>query len=68
MPLAPGRTRVHAHFDNAIRRPFNLILRVAGIVRWTRAMHRKDLAGLKRYAEPPHRTYAGEPAGELLAA
>jgi hypothetical protein len=67
-PLSPARTRVRLRFDNRIARPFNLVLRLAGIVRWTRAMHRKDLEGLKRYAEPPHRTYAGEPASELMAA
>lgn len=61
-PLSPQRTRVLLHFDNSITPPFNLLMRVAGIVRWTRDMHRKDLAGLKRYAEPPHRTYAGDPA------
>lgn len=67
-PLSPTRTRVHLHFDNKIMRPFNLILRVAGIVRWTREMHVKDLHGLKQYAEPPHKTYAGDPALELQAA
>lgn len=68
VPITPARTRVHAHFENEIARPFNVVMRVAGVVRWTRGMHRKDLGGLKRYVEPPHRTYAGEPAGELLAA
>ncbi len=67
-PISASRTRVELHFDNAITRPFNLILRLAGIVRWTRSMHLKDLAGLKRYAEPPHQTYIGEPAVELQAA
>lgn len=67
-PLSDTRTRVLLHFDNEIARPFNLLLRLAGIVRWTRAMHLKDLQGLKAYAEPPHRTYAGEVAKELLAA
>lgn len=64
-PLSLDRTRVVLRFTNAIARPFNVIMRVAGIVRWTRAMHVKDLDGLKRYAEPPHRTYVGEPAQEL---
>ena len=67
-PLSDSRTRVLLHFDNEIARPFNLLLRVAGVVRWTRGMHLKDLQGLKAYAEPPHRTYAGEVAEELLAA
>ncbi len=67
-PLGESRTWVLLHFDNDIARPFNLLLRVAGIVRWTRGMHLKDLQGLKAYAEPPHRTYAGEIAHELLAA
>lgn len=66
-PLGPNETRVTLGFDNRIMPPFNVILRLAGIVRWTREMHRKDLAGLKAYAEPPHRTYAGEPATELTA-
>jgi hypothetical protein len=67
-PLGDDRTRVLLHFDNEIPRPFNLLLRVAGIVRWTRGMHVKDLQGLKAYAEPPHRTYAGDVAHELPAA
>lgn len=67
-PLPDGRTRVLLHFHNEIARPFNLLSRAAGIVRWTRRMHLKDLTGLKAYAEPPHRTYGGEVAHELLAA
>jgi hypothetical protein len=63
-PLGDSRTRVTLRFDNRIAWPFNAVLRLAGVVRWTREMHRKDLAGLKRYAEPPHRTYTGEPATE----
>ena len=66
-PLAPEMTRVRLVFNNRIARPFNVVLRLAGIVRWTREMHRKDLHGLKNYAETPHRTYTGEPATELLA-
>lgn len=68
VPISPERTSVLLHFDNMINRPFNLIMRIAGIVRWTRGMHVKDLDGLKRYAEPPHRTYTGEAAGDLKAA
>ena len=56
------RTRVSLNFHNEITRPFNVILRVIGIVAWTRKMHRKDLEGLKRFAEPPHQTYDGKPA------
>jgi uncharacterized protein YndB with AHSA1/START domain len=67
-PVEAGSTRVVLRFDNVITPPFNLILQLVGIVRWTRAMHVKDLQGLKRYAEPPHQTYAGEPATELMAA
>lgn len=67
-PIGSGSARVVLSFVNEIKRPFNLLLRLAGIVRWTRAMHRKDLSGLKRYAEPPHQTYTGEPATELIAA
>lgn len=67
-PQDAASTRVVLHFRNEIARPFNVLLRLFGVVRWTRAMHRKDLQGLKRYAEPPHRTYTGEPATELMAA
>jgi uncharacterized protein YndB with AHSA1/START domain len=57
-----NETMVKLHFTNEIALPFNVLLRIFGVVRWTRNMHRKDLAGLKRYAEPPHLTYTGEPA------
>ena len=67
-PLSRSRTRVRLTFENRIARPFYVVLRAAGMVRWTRAMHRKDPAGLKRYAGPPHSRYAGAPARELLAA
>lgn len=66
-PLGAEETRVVLQFENTIAPPFNVILRAAGVVRWTRAMHRKDLAGLKAFAEPPHRTYAGAPVAELAA-
>ena len=66
-PLSATQTKVMLQFDNVIARPFNVILRLIGIVRWTRGMHCKDLAGLKRYAEPPHQTYVGEPASELMS-
>ncbi len=58
----PQKTEVLLDFRNEIPRPFNVLLRLFGIVRWTRRMHLKDLDGLKRYSEPPHETYIGEPA------
>lgn len=64
---SPGEaTRVVLRFHNVIKRPFNLVLRLVGVVRWTRAMHRKDLVGLRRFSEPPHLTYAGEPARQAV--
>lgn len=50
-PIDEGRTRALLHFENRIAPPFHLILRLAGVVRWTREMHAKDLAGLKRWCE-----------------
>lgn len=61
VPLSESRTEVRLSFDNTLSRPFNVILRIAGIVRWTRRMHLKDLQGLKRYSEPPFLTYVGKP-------
>jgi hypothetical protein len=61
IPLSASRTEVHLHFENNLARPFNVILRLAGIVRWTRRMHLKDLQGLKRYSEPPFLSYVGRP-------
>lgn len=52
-------TRVILHFRNDITPPFNLIQHVAGIVKWTREMHLKDLDGLKRYIESGD-AYTGE--------
>lgn len=66
-PFPEGATRVVLRFRNVIPRPFNVVLRFIGIVRWTRAMHRKDLEGLKRFSEPPHLTYAGLPAREAMS-
>jgi hypothetical protein len=60
-PVGDGSTRVILHFLNEITPPFHLILRIAGIVRWTRHMHGKDLGGLKRYIEQ-RETYQGEQA------
>lgn len=50
-PLAGDRTEVLLEFDNTIRRPFHLLVRFAGIAKWVRGLHRKDLAGLKRFVE-----------------
>ena len=61
VPLAASLTEVRLSFHNTLSRPFNVILRLAGVVRWTRKMHLKDLRGLKRYSEPPFLTYTGEP-------
>jgi uncharacterized protein YndB with AHSA1/START domain len=66
-PTLGGQTEVVLRFRNTIPRPFNLILRLVGVVRWTRAMHKKDLRGLKRFSEPPHVTYAGTPVRDLAA-
>jgi hypothetical protein len=63
VPLTGSRTEVRLIFQNTFWRPFNVILRLAGIVRWTRKMHLKDLDGLKRYSEPPFLTYIGRPVG-----
>jgi len=67
-PLTDSRTEVRLSFSNTLRRPFNVILRVAGIVKWTRSMHVKDLQGLKRYSEPPFLTYVGQPVGAAAGA
>jgi hypothetical protein len=61
VPLSDSRTEVRLNFENTLARPFNVILRLAGIVRWTRKMHLKDLQGLKRYSEPPFLSYVGRP-------
>lgn len=57
------RTRVMAHFVNEFPRPFNAIWKFAGLSKWTRKMHRKDLAGLKAFSEPPHRDMNGDVVG-----
>jgi uncharacterized protein YndB with AHSA1/START domain len=66
--LDAATTRVDLHWLNEIARPFNVLLRLFGVVRWTRQMHLKDLDGLKRYCEPPHRTFTGEPARPVTCA
>lgn len=57
------RTLVMAHFVNELPRPFNAIWKFAGLTKWTREMHRKDLAGLKAFAEPPHKDMTGQVVG-----
>ena len=52
-----------AHFVNELPRPFNAIWKFAGLTKWTREMHRKDLAGLKAFAEPPHKDMTGQVVG-----
>ena len=64
VPLKASLTEVRLSFHNTLSRPFNVILRLAGIVRWTRKMHLKDLQGLKRYSESPFLTYTGEPVNQ----
>ncbi|MEM9411235.1 MAG: hypothetical protein AAGA30_08985, partial [Planctomycetota bacterium] len=58
-----NKTRVTAHFVNMLPRPFNAIWKFAGLSKWTREMHRKDLAGLKAFTEPPHLNADGEVVG-----
>ncbi len=50
----PSRTLVRLVFENRFPRPFNAIWRFAGLTKWTRTLHRKDLDGLKAFSEPPH--------------
>ena len=59
--LGPLSTQVQLHMKNKIAYPFNLILRLVGVVRWVRRLHVKDLQGLKRFSEFPRRTYSGDP-------
>jgi hypothetical protein len=63
--ISDSRTEVRLIFQNTFSRPFNVILRLAGLVRWTRRMHLNDLEGLKRYSEPPFLTYTGLPVGAM---
>lgn len=53
-------TRVTLHFVNNITPPFHLALRLFGVVKWTRDMHKKDLDGLKRFLEKLE-NYQGAP-------
>ncbi|MEM6863337.1 MAG: SRPBCC family protein [Myxococcota bacterium] len=67
-PLDAGRSRVHLRFVNELPRPFNAIWRFAGLSAWTRKTHRKDLEGLKAFAEPPHRDADGRVVGRTPSA
>lgn len=51
VPLDSQNTKVVLHFRNDITPPFHVILRIAGVVRWTRRMQQKDLHGLKCFLE-----------------
>lgn len=62
-PMGADRTKVALHFVNRFPRPFNAIWHFAGLSKWTRKMHRKDLAGLKAFSEPPHRDADGRVVG-----
>ncbi|WP_373543289.1 SRPBCC family protein [Chamaesiphon sp.] len=62
IPINATRTKVLLHFTNEIMPPFNLVLRLVGVVSWTRKLHQKDLDGLKRFSEPPFQIYTGQPA------
>jgi hypothetical protein len=59
--LDDDTTQVILYFHNAIMPPLNVLLRVFGVVKWTREMHQRDLDGLKRFVEQGVR-YTGEPA------
>ena len=61
--LAEDKTRVVLFFINRMPPPFNLIWNFAGISKWTRKMHVKDLQGLKAFSEPPHKDADGTVVG-----
>jgi len=62
-PLGESQTRAVLDFVNDFPRPFNVLWHFAGLSRWTRKMHRLDLAGLKAFCEPPHRDADGNIVG-----
>lgn len=64
--LAPEKTKVVLSFTNRMPPPFNLIWHFAGISKWTRKMHVKDLAGLKAFSEPPHKDADGTVVGREM--
>lgn len=47
--LSPETTKVVLSFINRMPPPFNLIWNFAGVSKWTRKMHVKDLQGLKTF-------------------
>ena len=49
--LDANQTEVTLHFGNRFKRPFQVLAKLLGMPKWVRSMHRKDLAGLKAYAE-----------------
>lgn len=51
--LSNAQTETVLEFNNTMRRPFHLLLKLIGVVRWVREMHRKDLVGLKAFCEAP---------------
>lgn len=59
IPVGSDGTRVVLAFRNDITPPFHVVLRLLGVVRWTREMHLKDLNGLKRFVERSE-NYRGE--------
>ena len=50
-PRGSEEAEVVLDFANTIRRPFHLLLKGSGIVRWVQDLHRKDLASLKAFCE-----------------
>ncbi|MEL6225724.1 MAG: hypothetical protein AAFR01_01725 [Pseudomonadota bacterium] len=64
--LAPEKTKVVLSFINRMPPPFNLIWNFAGISKWTRKMHVKDLEGLKAFSEPPHKDADGTVVGREM--
>ncbi|MEO1381499.1 MAG: hypothetical protein AAFU69_14300 [Pseudomonadota bacterium] len=64
--LGPEKTKVVLSFINRMPPPFNLIWNFAGISKWTRKMHVKDLEGLKAFSEPPHKDADGTVVGREM--
>ncbi|MEM8649893.1 MAG: hypothetical protein AAGF54_05125 [Pseudomonadota bacterium] len=64
--LGTEKTKVILSFVNRMPPPFNLIWNFAGISKWTRKMHVKDLAGLQAFSEPPHKDADGNVVGRKL--
>ena len=64
---SPEQTNVVLAFTNRMPPPFNLIWNFAGISKWTRKMHVKDLEGLKAFSEPPHKDADGTVVGREMS-